>query len=434
MLRPLSRSVLSALAGLALVLPSAAQEAPLPDGLDGAPCADVSNRANLVLPPFPAFTQASLQVCWLDCDVEATKPLSVHWSSPLDLTPDVQTNDMLSVMRMRDAGGTLHWRGKMRLTYSRTWLEEQLLGNTLQVWRFLVNGDLRSTPGAGGSPVFVPSCAAEFNNRVRYTGYVDWAKDLTTGSWSNAWMLTHSLGAYEHDPAFPYRGGVGAPITHNRRVNCFVGPEASFIPTPLVPHVLPSSPTPQEAVRRVENPFLKSPMRLGESSWRQTALTHYEEPVLPFQMQSLDTSCACDGGGSFPQFASGPFSLGGSCGTSLTTEPLVGPFEGYYLSMSIGLWGDPLSYPGMEMLRWNMGSYRYFEPTLPEERVEVFYGVTTLRGYEPTALTENGPGVPLEHNFIDQCNCLSAGGTTKNTPFYTDHILNLNVPPPPPGG
>ncbi|MDP6386904.1 MAG: hypothetical protein QGI93_11990 [Planctomycetota bacterium] len=420
MLETLRRSLLPTLGGMALALPSPAQ-VPLPDGLDGGPC---SERTRLTLPYFPAFKQDSLQICWLDCGVETTQTLSARWKSPSSDGPlMMNSNDMGSELRLRDNQGALLWRGHMNLTYSRTWLEDHLgSGNTVQVWRFLVNGDLKPTKKAGDGPILVPSCAAECGRRVRYTGYIDWVKDLSTGVWENAWMLTHSMGRYEHDPGFP-RGGLTDQIAHYRRVNCFVGPGAGFQPSPLVPHIQPSWPTVDEAVRRVQRPEIPVMATL--------AISQFEEPILPFQMPPLTTYCACDEiSGQAGQFAGGPLSLTGSCGTSVTTDPLTGA----YVSMGIGYWYDPSVYPGWEFLRWNIGFYDYFEPAVGKERAEVFHGVTTIRGFMATALNQGGPSVNLPLGFIDQSNALQWGETIKNVPFESDHILNLNIPPPPPPG
>ena len=54
-------------------------------------------------------------------------------------------------LRILDSSGAVKWRGKMRLRYARTWLEVDPAGNDLQVWRFLVNGDLRPNGTMGSA-------------------------------------------------------------------------------------------------------------------------------------------------------------------------------------------------------------------------------------------------------------------------------------------
>jgi hypothetical protein len=87
----------------------------------------------------------------------------------------------------------------------------------------------------------------------------------------------------------------------------------------------------------------------------------------------------------------------------------------------------PGTYPGVERLRWNAGGYDYGDPCIGVLDREVFFGVTTLDGYDAFQLLTVGPGLPLPKTFIDQANSLRTDGSTvMNVPYVSDHILNLN--------
>ena len=118
--------------------------------------------------------------------------------------------------------------------------------------------------------------------------------------------------------------------------------------------------------------------------------------------------------------------LASSCGTGIFTPG--GPFLPGYVSMGIGFWTDPTTYPGEEQLRWNCGGYDYFDPCAGAVRQEVFYGVTTMFGYDARQILSGAGGLPLPPIFVDQGNSLRAGATTMNVFYRSDHILNLNYP------
>jgi hypothetical protein len=126
----------------------------------------------------------------------------------------------------------------------------------------------------------------------------------------------------------------------------------------------------------------------------------------------------------------GNLTVMGVCGSSVTTPGA--PFLPGYLSMAIGTWTIPGTYPGVERVRWNAGGYDYIDPCPPGVvRREVFFGVTTFDGYPANQILAGGVGGPLPLTFIDQSNSLmppnGAGGTIMNVPYVSDHILNLNL-------
>jgi len=398
------RSTVACLFG-ALALQSTASAQCRPDRLDGGPCCTIAQPD---IPRPRSFRQNSFQICWRECDVENVSNCSVEWT--LGTTSFAPCAIRRMDVRMRDAAGTIKWAGRVRLQYSRTWQEDDATGIARQVWRFLANGDLRPTAAAGLSPCPVPPCATAFGGRVRFTGYVDMAQPCfvapgTTPPRDFAWMLTHACDVLDHAPGFPRAG-----FFHPNRTYTFVGPAAGFAIGPIQP--VAAGGTTLEAVRRVD---LSSP----------TPMCEFEEQI-DAGLDVIQELCICG----FPtapfQYAISDLGLGGFCGTSIFTPG--GPYLPGYVSMGIGSWTDPTTYPGVEALRWTTGGYDYFDPCVGATRQEVFFGVTTIGGDFASTIPSAGViGLPLPRNFVDQCNARRTTGTVMNVPWKkSDHFLNLN--------
>ena len=137
--------------------------------------------------------------------------------------------------------------------------------------------------------------------------------------------------------------------------------------------------------------------------------------------------CVCAGSpGSAPQWQESDLFIGGTCGTSIIsgTPPAILPG---YLSMGLGRWGDPTTYPGVEALRWNIGDYQVVDGCTGITKQEVFTGVTTIGGFPAHTIDASGVGAPMPPLFIDQVNCLDrSGGVRLNVPFWSSRVINLN--------
>ncbi len=302
----LSKVFAPLIAILPLVSAPALAQCPMPDGLDGGPCCTIA-QANL--PVFPVMKQQSLDICWLDCNVEAVIPCRARFKKPSGLV-----NQPTSCGRYRSrlrltAGGVKKWGGKVNMTYSRTWLETDSAGIQYQVWRMLIHAQLRPTAAAGAPPCPVPPCANQFG-KVRFTGYIDYAQECGTGAWSIAWMLTHSCDFFDHVVGFP-RGGV-----FHERAYSFVGPAAGFAVGPIQPVAIGT--TTVGAVRRLNIPPVGG---ITDTT------CEFEEPIQANLIPSVET-CFCGAAGP-AQYRLSQLFLTGTCGTQLSTTS--------YVSMGIGM-------------------------------------------------------------------------------------------------
>jgi hypothetical protein len=392
---------------LALVVPRLGAQCAPSDGLDGGPCCA---PAPLQVPR-PKFQQQALGICWQNCNVSATATYVADWTAlqpgfgPGSVAPCgwFTTNVELK------SGTIVRWRGKLNATYARTWLEIDGAGNTYHVWRFLLNGDLHATSAAGPIPCPVPPCAPAFQNRVRFTGYVDYARNCSANAFQFAWMLSHVCDSIDHDPSYA-RGGA----FHPDRSYTFVGPATGFVPGPLQP--IEAGATPFESLRRWRVP------PVGATGPVQC---EFEERLATASLNPLSNFCLCAGGPT-QQWVLSDLQVLGACGTNVQGGGAGLP----YLSMGIGAWTIPGTFPGQESLRWNTGLYLYSDPCNGAVLDEFFFGVTTMGGYSAFQYLASGPGPALPPKFVDQANSklFPTGNLTRNVPFGSDHVLNLNFP------
>jgi len=353
-------------------------------------------------PTPPPFSQDSFFICWRNCDVDNFSNCRAVWDASFSTLGNCK--NIRQRLKLIDAAGVVKWRGVLNVQYSRTWLETDSAGNDMQVWRYLVNGDLKPTLGIPGSCA-IPPCAAQNNNKVRFTGYRDFVKTCGANVKQHAWMLTHGCDIIDHAPGFPRAGSF-----HPDRNYTIVGPSAGFAIGPIQP--IASGGTASEAVRRVRLPAAGV-----------VGGCEYEEQI-DCGLQPQQELCVCGFPNAPPQWAVSDLGLGGACGTTVTSPG--GPYLPGYLSMGIGSWIDPTKYPGIEALRFSAGGYDYFDPCDGLTRQEVFFGVTTLGGFPAASINSSGVGSPLPQTFIDQCSSKRGAATIMNTPFRSDHFLNLN--------
>lgn len=383
----------------------------LVDNLDGGACWTTATPA---LPVFPALTTGVRGLCWLDCALEDDRTESLEISKPRkardpNRAPSPIASYYVARFTVRDGAGTQLWSGVMRMAYSRTWYEVSESAD-YQVWRFLVNGDLRATAAAGSAPCPVPPCAASFNNKAHFTGYVDYAQDCFTGTFTCAGAITHELDQVDHASGFSRAG-----VFHPDRNYDFVWPAAGFVPEtnetftdgsfatgslrPLDWSVLPAS----------------SQIETYEDKFSIGALTHF-----------ADTTCAGDPSGpasTYRMYFSGRTDL---CGIRASGNPAD---ERTLECRAIGGWTDPSRFPGQESVLLMNGVLRMSDPCRPRTRDEFFRGVMTRGGFPAQDITRDGLGGAFWPNMFDLGNELGlppAMANSRNVKFISDLIINAS--------
>ena len=136
-------------------------QCPTPDGLDfpGAVCAGAWTNV-----PQKGFGQAALGICWKDCGLDAQAPYQAAWGSlnpvlSFNLVPPAPSCGWYTARLNLYDGNGLQWTGNFFFCYSRTWLETPTVGQFIQVWRYLVNGDMAAmTPNALPCEIGRASC------------------------------------------------------------------------------------------------------------------------------------------------------------------------------------------------------------------------------------------------------------------------------------
>lgn len=402
-------------AGWALLSASALPargQCPLLDNLDGGACWTTATPA---LPVFPAITTDVRNLCWLDCELEDDRTANLEIAKPRRARDAARAPSPIASLyvaryTVRDGAGTELWSGVMRMAYARTWYEVAPSA-TYQVWRFIVNGDLRATAAAGPTPCPVPVCAASFNNKVHFTGYVDYARDCATETFSCAGAVTHELSTIDHAGSGQRSGGF-----HPDRSYDFVWPATGFVP-------------------ETDEFFFNSGIATG-------ALRPLDWSVLPAssQIELYETAIIGAGIGHFGDTAcpGDPFkppsyykiALSGTdtdCGIQAYSNP---PTINTLWCRAIGGWTDPARYPGTESVLLVNGGLLMNDPLRPRTRNEFFRGAMTRLGYETRAITRAGIGGTLFSDKLDLGNELGLPpvmAPSRNVKFISDFIINANV-------
>ncbi|TAJ08649.1 MAG: hypothetical protein EPO68_15590, partial [Planctomycetota bacterium] len=179
------------LAGLA-GSPASAQ-CPQPDGLLGPCCAPAI--ANL--PNFPPTSIPGLGLCWNQCAPTQQPTVKVALGAPASVNCGVY----MAQLTVTNAAGAPVLAGALRMDYTRTWQEIVPIapGGNLQVWRFVVKGDLGNAIAAGAACP-TPSCITAANPTAFFYGYADYAFDCLTGQWQNSLVLYHGCDRFSHGP------------------------------------------------------------------------------------------------------------------------------------------------------------------------------------------------------------------------------------------
>lgn len=387
--------------------PAAAQC--LPDNLDTVPCCV---PVGVTLPVFPAISQSSKFVCFRDCAPVVNANLCVTVDPPV---PTPVCGVYTIKFKVRQCGGTMPilFQGNLRAQYSRNWIESPLPGAMTGVWRFLLNGDWKASAFLQASPSWAspnvkPGCYTAYN-AMYVAGYIDYAFDCATSTWTAAWAFNHDCDRIHHPPGSP-RPAPGAGY-HPTRTWTFLGPGTGFVVDPTVGTITGVGPAIDEAVRW--------------NDWStQPAICRGEEKSTGNVVQ-LGPVCMCSTMPTAPgQYENTAIDVFGGCGSmSRTLLPPIVPM----VQKRIGRWTVAGTFPGFEYLNIDMGDMDYFNSCTGLTTTEFFEGVTTLGGYPAMSYA----GVPFGRTQMD------LGSSNRSplsmarrvgVPHITQFVINLNLP------
>lgn len=382
------------------------------DGLETVPCC---TPATATLPTFPPISDSVKYIGFRDCDPQTDVNLCVEIDAPIPAASGGTVCGIYVIkFTVRLCGGGMEqiWKGTLRAQYSRNWQETDASGDTIGVWRFLLNGDFRPTAyllslPVATNPAIVPPCSPSFGNNFYVAGFIDYALNCTTGTWTAAWSINHECDPIHHAP------GSARPAPplgfHPRRSYAWVGPGATFVADPVFARTAAGTTT-QEAIRW--NDWSSLP-----------AICTGEETVSTADLDVVDAYCPCDPPGLNPQYDETTVSFSGACGSSGATVPLSAlPF----LQKRIGSWTSASIYPGLKDLALAMGDLEYADGCTGIPSTEFFEGVSTFGGFSATTYA----GDPLGRQSLD---IGSSNRTPINLirqvgkPHVTQYIVNLNI-------
>jgi hypothetical protein len=374
-----------------------------PDGLNGGPCCA---PAGVTLPQFPATNMNARWICFDTCSAQSTQVYCSHLGAPNPMQGGgaLICGAYTIRVQLRDCGTTgLYWNGSVKAFYSRNWQATSLPGAiNLNVWRFVVNGDLLPGPALPANSCQRPDCMNQFA-RLHVTGYVDYAYDCINGTWQSSWKLSHECDSVHHQPGTARP----APPTgfHPTRSYTVVAPDAGFIVSPASPNVSNGA-IAQQALRK--NNWATSPQ----------ICTFEEACTGTFTAQNQFCQCVPTG---LSQYVATAVSAAGTCGSAVVPSA-----NGLFEQKRIGRWTNPAAYPGTQFLLFDFGWLSTQDGCTGAGSQEWYEGVETIRGYPAYDFA----GTPLGSQFEDLASAnLSATSQAPRigAPHIAYWLLNFNL-------
>ena len=374
-----------------------------PDGLNGGPCCAPAAAA---LPAFPAVNQTARWICFDGCLSPSAQVYCSHLGAPLPvMSGGALVCGAYSIrVNLKDcASGALIWNGSVNATYSRNWQASSLAGAiNLNVWRFVVNGDLLPAPALQTNPCLRPDCLNNYA-RLYVTGYVDYAFDCAAGTWQVSWMLDHECDSVHHalGTARP------APATglHPTRSFTVVAPDAGFVVSPTGTNQSNGA-IAQQALRK--NNWAASPQ-----------ICMFEESCQGvFQAQQQFCQCVP---AAVSQYITTNVNAVGGCGSTIAPSA-----NGLFEQKRIGRWTNPAVYPGSQFVLFDFGWLATGDGCTGAGTQEWYEGVETIRGYPAFDFA----GTPLGSQFEDLGSAnLSATSQAPRigAPHVVYWLLNFNL-------
>ena len=168
----------------------------------------------VTLPEFPELSVETRYFTWRRCNLTRNKPICLDIGPPAPLPlpgPGGLTAECAYTIpfdvRTCGAQEISLFVGDLIGNYGRTWVEEtdpESPGPDVQVWRFLLNGDLEPTPfllSRFGDNPNIPLCYLATNNRIHWFGYIDYRYDCNQGTFTAEWALNHECDQFHHHPS-----------------------------------------------------------------------------------------------------------------------------------------------------------------------------------------------------------------------------------------
>ncbi len=397
----------------ALILTVAALALPVParattfigDNLEGPCCAPTTVN----LPTFPTLTLENKYICWNNCNVG----LSGNTLTTFEPLPTPACGIYRNLMTVTNLSGVITaWTGNLIMTYSRTWAEASIPGDPpdVQVWRFILNGDLIPSStliGSFGSNACVVAPCTGTYNRFHVQGYIDYALDCA-GNWSIAFAVDHDCDAFEHDNTLTCRPG----SFHPTRSYTWVGPAAGFVCDTTVPTA--TGTTSEDAFRNFD---FTMPLPM---------ICQFEQPVDSGTIDNAGDYCPCSTTGG--QYKIQRFDARTMCQSSAFSTTF-GPWEGL-VGKSIGFWTDPGVYPGTESVHIERVHTEYNDPCSTTFMTRPYFiGVQTQGGFDTHKLTGTVP-TPVSNRLIDLGSATfpSTSSAPRIGKFsVSDKMIHLNV-------
>ncbi|MFN0006834.1 MAG: hypothetical protein ACKVXR_02910 [Planctomycetota bacterium] len=395
------------LVGMLAIAAPRAQAQCGPDGIAGGPCC---TPAVANIPPIPAMQIDCRSICFNGCNV------SQQFLDCVNLGPHVPAMSGGAIQcgvydlrfRVKLCGTpTFLWNGVLKAFYSRTWNEFPVVGATpIQVWRFVVNGDLLPTTALTGI-CRKPSCNPTYT-RIYFSGYMDYALDCSTNTWSVSFAISHECDAIHHPP-----GSARPGAFHPTRSFSIVGPGTGFVPASTGPRS--DGAITSGAVRW--NPWTPAPA-IG---------CLHDEPVTGGFLATNDF-CFCVAAGPL-QYANTMVNASSGilgCGSSVSPDPGGSMF----FQKRIGGWTNPAVFPGVEFALFDFGYLRYANgcTTANPPTREWFEGGETIGGYLAADLL-SGAALDPEFEDLGSCNNSKTNPAVRiGGPHISNYMMNFNLP------
>ena len=382
---------LAASVGILFALSSGASAQNCVVGDDGLFTGDCCDFVSPNLPNFPAWDSEAQWLSIRGCDPELREPGRFEISAPSFISCDTARYEAKFGV---DFGGNqvAEWEGRLIAKYARTFQHVTSTDRSLQVWRFIINGDFRLAPTS-----FVPNAAQvppsiALFDRVHFVGHIDYACD-GQGGYDVAVSLQHLPGCIAHG-ALSDRPATG-PLSHPDRSYYLIAPQAFDVGA--------------GQTTEPQGTLVGDDMRFSTTPFQRC---YSEQRIRPTSLESIDRGCPCLGPfGSMPWYTQETRFAAQCNGQTTVFSPLaVGPTVPAGLNLQVvGQWAlPPGQYPESQTLIHYQAVVEASTPVLCNPFLQTrhfLYGVGT-KGNKHLSLH---PTVSFESydNAIDLVNAVS---------------------------